>query len=94
MTAITLGAYLFAFAVLPVLHTHGESHHDCNEVQTVQPNDVCEVCKVIHTATPLFELPVQIAIPADTVTKSFTPLFLLPIDTVIGLPPCRAPPMI
>jgi hypothetical protein len=94
LTAMTLGIYLFAFAVLPVLHTHDELQHDCRDLQTIQTNDDCEVCKVLHTATPLFELPVPLIFSADTVTQSFSPHFLLPIDAIIGLPPCRAPPMV
>ena len=103
ISCAALSAYLFAFVVLPVLHSHsGEHEHEvktcCSEQSIPVPapdsDNSCTICEFAHLIVPLFMISEPLVQRSDIVDRAhFAIAIPLAVHTAT-LPPCRAPPVI
>ncbi|MDR2438484.1 MAG: hypothetical protein LBE12_03800 [Planctomycetaceae bacterium] len=103
----SLWLYVFALVLSPIWHVHhdhcnNQSEHtsecccSCSSSpvgSSVEPLEECDLCRILHVTVPLFVL--TIVLPETTNTISEIPLktVTLTVQTVYGIPSCRAPPL-
>jgi hypothetical protein len=96
--------YVFALVLNPVWHVH---HHNCNHQSehvsecccslslvclSAEVCEECEFCRILHVTVPLFVLTVFLPETANNISEIPVKNVTLNVQTVYGIPSCRAPP--
>ncbi|MDR2756529.1 MAG: hypothetical protein LBC20_12560 [Planctomycetaceae bacterium] len=101
----SLWLYVFALVLSPVWHVH---HYNCNNQSedtsecccssspvcpSVEPRQECDLCRILYTTIPLFVLTVVLQETTNNISEIPAKTVTLIVQTVYGIPSCRAPPL-
>jgi hypothetical protein len=100
----SLWLYVFALVLSPAWHNH---YHHCNNQSehtsecccslspvcpSVEPREECDLCRILHVTIPLFVLTVVLPETANNFSEISVKPVILALQTIHGIPSCRAPP--
>jgi hypothetical protein len=101
---ISLSVYVFALVLAPIWHVH---HSNCNNqsehtsecclpspvCSSVEPHGECDLCRILHVTVPLFVFTTVIPEITNNRSKLVVKPVTLNLQTIYGIPDCRAPPL-
>ncbi|MDR2705071.1 MAG: hypothetical protein LBC02_04760 [Planctomycetaceae bacterium] len=101
---ISLFVYVFVLVLAPVWHVH---HSNCNNqskhtsecclsspvCSSVEPRGECDLCRILHVTVPLFVFTAVMPENANNLSVLIVKPATLILQTVYGIPSCRAPPL-